>query len=270
MGRRVDVDLAPLGEQLAGQRVELGDPLDLVAEELHPHETVLGGRLELERVASNAEAGTRDLRVVALVLEVDEVAQDRVPTILAALPQSQHGRTVVHRCTQAVDAGDAGHDDHVPPLEKRVRGRVAQLVDLVVAARILLDVRVRARQVGLGLVVVEVADEVLDSVVRKERPELRVQLGGERLVVGQDERGLAVAGDDIGHRPGLAAAGHAHQCLMAHAAAKTLGQAVDRLGLVSGWLEVGNESKVGHRSSQVYRGGCQEPSGTRPESPRWG
>ena len=38
VGRRVDVDLLALGQQLAGQRVELGDPLDLVAEELDPDE----------------------------------------------------------------------------------------------------------------------------------------------------------------------------------------------------------------------------------------
>ena len=43
-------------------------------------------------------------------------------------------------------------------------------------------------QVRLRLVVVEVADEVLDGVVREEVAELGVELGGERLVVGEDER----------------------------------------------------------------------------------
>ena len=55
MRRRVDVGLLALGEELAGQRVELGDPLDLVAEELDPDQGLLGGRLELERVAADAE-----------------------------------------------------------------------------------------------------------------------------------------------------------------------------------------------------------------------
>ena len=47
-------------------------------------------------------------------------------------------------------------------------------------------------QVRLGLVVVEVADEVLDRVVREELAELRVQLGRQRLVVGQHQRRLVV------------------------------------------------------------------------------
>ena len=63
--------------------------------------------------------------------------------------------------------------------------------------RVLLDVRVAPGQVRLGLVVVEVADEVLDRVVREELAELGVELGGERLVVGEDERRLLVRLDGL-------------------------------------------------------------------------
>ena len=132
VGRRVDVDLLALGQQLAGQRVELGDPLDLVAEELDADERLLGRRLELERVAADPETGAGQGRVVALVLEVDEVAQDGVAPVLAAGPQLEHGRAVVDRGAEAVDAGHGRDDDHVAPLEQRVRRGVAEPVDLVV------------------------------------------------------------------------------------------------------------------------------------------
>ena len=104
VGRRVDVDLLALGQELAGQRVELGDPLDLVAEELDPDEGLLGRRLELQGVAADPEPRPSQGRVVALVLEVDEVAQDGVAPVLAAGPQLEHGRAVVDRGAQAVDA----------------------------------------------------------------------------------------------------------------------------------------------------------------------
>ena len=104
VGRRVDVGLLALGQELAGQRVELGDPLDLVAEELDPDEGLLGGRLELEGVAADPEPRTAERRVVALVLEVDEVAQDGVAPVLAADPQLEDGRAVVDRGAEAVDA----------------------------------------------------------------------------------------------------------------------------------------------------------------------
>ena len=65
---------------------------------------LLGRRLELERVAADAEPGAAERLVVALVLEVDEVAQDRVAPVLAADPQLEHRRAVVDRRAQAVDA----------------------------------------------------------------------------------------------------------------------------------------------------------------------
>ena len=195
VGGREHRQLLALGEQLAGERVQLRDPLDLVAEELDPDDDLRAGRSDLERVAADAEASARERGVVALVLEIDEVAQDRVPPVVAARPQLEDRGAVVDRRAQAVDARHGRDDDHVAALEQGVGRGVAQPVDLLVPARVLLDVRVRPRQVRLGLVVVEVADEVLDRVVREELAELGVQLGRKRLVVGEDERRLLVALD---------------------------------------------------------------------------
>ena len=75
-----------------------------VAEELDPDERLLRGRLELEGVAADPEPGTAQRLVVALVLEVDEVAQDGVAPVLAADPQLEDGRAVVDRRAEAVDA----------------------------------------------------------------------------------------------------------------------------------------------------------------------
>src|SRR5437773_1407446 len=78
------------------------------------------------------------------------------------------------------------------------RGRVPQALDLVVDRAVLLDVRVRGREVRLGLVVVVVGHEVLHPVVREELAELVGQLRRQRLVRGDDERGLL----DLLDRPG--------------------------------------------------------------------
>ena len=76
-------------------------------------------------------------------------------------------------------------------MKQRRGGGVAQAVDLVVDGRVLLDVEVLRGHVGLGLVVVVVADEVLDGVVGQELAELVAELGRQRLVVGDDQRRLA-------------------------------------------------------------------------------
>ena len=108
VGRRVDVDLLALGEQLAGQRVELGDPLDLVAEELDPDERLLGGRLELERVAADAEPGAASAAAsLRWYWRSTRWRRTRVAPVLAADPELEHGRAVVDRRAEAVDARHA-------------------------------------------------------------------------------------------------------------------------------------------------------------------
>ena len=54
--------------------------------------------------------------------------------------------------------------------------------------RILFDESVGAGNVGFGLIVIEVADEIFDRVLGKEPFELRVKLRRQGFVVGDDQR----------------------------------------------------------------------------------
>ena len=147
---------------------------------------------------------------------------------------------------QAVDARDRGHHDDVAPGEQGQRGRVAQPVDLVVDRRVLLDVGVARGDVGLGLVVVVVADEVLDPVVGEELAELVGQLGGQGLVGRDHERGPLDLLDGPGDGGALARAGDAEQGLEAVAPRDAVGQPVDGPRLVAGGGEVGDHLELGH------------------------
>src|SRR5207237_1738524 len=104
--RGVDVDPVALREHLAGERVELGDALDLVAEELDADREVLVRRVDLERVAPHAELAADEALVVPLVLDVDQVAEDRIAAHPLALHQPDGDRAVVDRRPEAVDARD--------------------------------------------------------------------------------------------------------------------------------------------------------------------
>ena len=123
---------------------------------------------------------------------------------------------------------------------------MAQLVDLLVDLGFFLDVEVVARHIRLGLVVVVVGDEVLDRVLGQQLAELGVQLRGQRLVMGQHQRRPLQLLDDMGHHEGLAGAGGAEQRLMLLAAAQPVDELRDRLRLVAGRLEVGDDLKVWH------------------------
>ena len=171
--------------------------------------------------------------VVALVLDLDELAQNLVAIhALAPLERQQHA-VIGFRRAEAVDTRDAGDDDDVTALEQRPRGRQPHAVDLVVDGGLFLDVGVAGRDVGLRLVVVVVADEILHRVLRKEAAELLKELRGERLVMGHDQRGPVHRGHDLGHAEGLARPGNAEQHLVLVPAVQSLDELRDGVDLVA-------------------------------------
>ena len=153
----------------AGQRIELVDRFELLAEEAEPPGPVLEmGRPQLERIAAHPEVAALEALVVAAVLLRDEIGDHLALVVgLAGDQILGHGAVGLDR-TDAVDAGDRGDDDHVVTLEQRPGGRVAHPVDLLVDLGFLLDVGVGAGDVGLGLVVVVIRHEILDRVLREE------------------------------------------------------------------------------------------------------
>ena len=75
--------------------------------------------------------------------------------------------SVIVRRAEPVDARDAGDDDHVVPADQGARRGEAEALDLLVDRGVFLDVDVALGDVGFGLVVVVIADEVADGVVGK-------------------------------------------------------------------------------------------------------
>ena len=139
--------------------------VDLVAEELHADAVGGVGGKDVHRVAAYAEGSWGVVEVVAGVLGGDEPV-DEVAAPLALTDLEADGEVaVLGRLAEAVYAGYGCDDDHVAAGDERVGGGEAVALDLVVDGRVLLDIGVRLGNVRLGLVVVVVGDEVLDSVL---------------------------------------------------------------------------------------------------------
>jgi hypothetical protein len=102
------------------------------------------------------------------------------------------------------------------------------------------DIGVRARDVGLRLEVVVVADEILDRVVREEALHLAIELRGQRLVGREDQRRPLHGFDHLGHREGLSGTGDAEQHLV------PLGGVHARMSssMARGWSPLGENGLV--------------------------
>ncbi len=241
---RIDADMVEVGDLFPRQRVELGDLLDLVAEEADPpgHIFIVRGE-DFEAVAAHAEIAARERLVVALVLECDELADDlAVVDALPFLEVEDHRRIGLDR-PDAIEARYRGDDDHIVAFEQRARRRVAHAVDRLVHRAFLLDIGVRPRHIGLGLVIVVIADEIFDRIVREEALEFAVELRREDLVRREDQRGALQLVDDLRHGEGLARTGDAEQHLVALAVERRGNEFADRRRLVAGGFIVANQFK---------------------------
>ncbi len=243
--RRVDGALVELGDGVAGERVDLADPLDLVAPELDPDRLLRVGREDLDRIAPDPEGALLEGDVVPAVLDPHQLGEHLVASPLFAPRHGHHQLAILDRIAQPVDGAHGGDDDHVLPLHQARRGAEPKALDVLVDRGVLLDVHVGGRDVGLGLVVVVVADEVLDRVPGQELAQLAVELGRQSLVVGQDQRRLAVVGDGVSQGHGLARPGDTEERLISVSPAKPGGQLGDGLGLVAGGLKRGDDLEVG-------------------------
>ena len=217
------------------------DRLQRVAPELDTTGEFVVRGPDVDGIAADAKLSPLQRQVAPLVVHGDELLEQLVAGELRAGGEPHHHRPVVVRRTEAVDARHARHHHHVAAADEGAGGREPQSVDLLVDRGILLNIDVALRNVGLGLVVVVVADEVVDGVVREEVTKLGIQLGSERLVVREHERGPAHAGDHVGHREGLARAGHPHQHLRGPSVGDPADERIDRGRLVARGLVGGDE-----------------------------
>ena len=81
---------------------------------------------------------------------------------------------------------------------------MAQLLNFVVDIGILLNISVRRRHICLRLIIVVVGDKIFYRVLRKKLLEFAMQLGCQRLVMGNNKGRFLYLLDNICHGKGLA------------------------------------------------------------------
>jgi hypothetical protein len=111
---------------------------------------------------------------------------------------------------------------------------------------LLVDVQVKTRDIGFWLILIVVADEILDGVTREEFFEFGVELGGERLIMGKHERGSLKLLNDMSHGEGFARTGCAEQGLILVAPDDAFNELFDGFWLVASGLEIRDNLKFWH------------------------
>ena len=191
------------------------------------------GRKNIDGVTPHPEGAAREIHVVALVLHAHQL-NDHV-ALAQLVPRTQrHDHLVVGLgLADTVNRRHRGHDHHIAPLQHALGAGQTHLLNVLVDGRVFFNEQVALGHIGLGLVVVVVADEVLHRVFGEKLAELAVELRRQRFVGRKHNGRAAQAGNHIGHGEGLARTGHPQQGLKYLAVVHALHQLVDGLGLVA-------------------------------------
>ena len=195
-------------------------------------------RKDVDRIAPYAKRTAQKLHVIALVLHLDELADEILAFLRVSRAQNQSHLCVAFGLADAVDGRDRRHDHRIATFENGFGGCKPHLFDMLIDGRILFNEKIARRHISFGLIVVVVGNKVFDSVVREELTHFTVELRRKRLVGRHHDGWYSQARNDVSHRKGLARPGNAQKRLRAVALPKAFGKFGNRRRLITGRIEL--------------------------------
>lgn len=117
----------------AGERIDLCDSVDLIAEKLHA-DGVSGGacRENLNRIPSYAEFVSDKIDIISFILYGNQFGNQCIARILRAVSQRNNHVSVIDRVADGIDARNGCNDDHISSFRKRGGSAVAEFIDLLI------------------------------------------------------------------------------------------------------------------------------------------
>ena len=189
MAVRIEFNRLKLFALFARQRIDLDHFLNLIPE----HHQAPGDAFQMrgenfDRVAFDAKIAAPEGDVVALVLQIDQRGEKRLSLHLLPLHKSENHPLIGFSRADAVNAGHRRHDNHIVAFQQRARRRMAHAVELFIHHGFFFDIGVRARDIGFGLIVIVIADEIFDGVIREKRFHFSIQLRRQCFIGRKDQR----------------------------------------------------------------------------------
>ena len=230
---RVYKDLLLPGKLLAGYRVYVAYILYHVTEEFEANRKGLVRRMKLNHVSAHPERAPLKINVVPRILQVGKPAKQFISVYAIAAPNDYHTGLIILRRAQPENTRNRRNNDTIFPCRKTRGGGKTQPVKVGVLRCVLFYVYVTLRDISFRLVIVVIAHEILDGIIRKKLFELFVQLCRQRLIVRYHKHRQVKSGDGMSHCERLAGAGNSHQGLESFAAAQTFYEPLNGLRLVT-------------------------------------
>ena len=206
---------------------------------------------KLERVADSAQLPRIQVGIHPLEVDVNEFSNERCAIFNTTLHNLHVHLLIFLGRAKAVDSGDRSDNNDIFSYEQGLCRGVTQAINLGINHRLLLDIRVRVRDVCLRLIVIIVRNKIMHCVLGEELSILLCELGRECFIVRENKRRLIIFRDNICHRKRLPASSDTEERLMPHSRRKSFFKFLNRLRLIPRWHPWRVEFEVSHDNSCV-------------------
>ncbi len=167
-----------------GQDIDLTDPVNLISEKFDPHRQIrFVCRNDLDRVSPDPEASPLKIHFVSGILNIDQGTDHLIPILFHSRAKRNHHSHIIIRGTQTVNTGNAGYNNDIPAFNQGCRRRQTQLVDLLIDRRILGNISIRRRYIGLRLIIIVIGNKEFNRIFRKEFLEFAIKLRCKCFIV---------------------------------------------------------------------------------------
>ena len=194
-------------QNMTGQVVHSSYGLKCVAEKFYADTAAGIGGDQVDYVSSNPEITPCQGNVIPSVLHSHKLHEKQVTGYGITGLQTKTRVYEIHGITQTVQTAHRSNHDYILPAQKACGGPQTKSVQFLVKACVLFDEHVPGRKICFRLVVIVVADEILNSIFRKESGQLAEQLGGQGLVVTDHKDRQVHPLDDGCHGKGFSGTG---------------------------------------------------------------
>lgn len=226
--------LLKVGEGVGRGGVDGFNALDLVAKEGEAEGVIFVGHKDIYGVSLDTKAASVELHLVADILRILKLAHEGGGRNELTYCNFNNSAKEIVGVAQTIEAGDGGDDDDVPSARHECHGGAeTQLVEFLIYGQVFFYIGIGGGNVGLGLIIVVVRDEVLNGIVWEEGFELLIELGRQSLVVAEHKGWLVGLSNDIGNGESLARARDTEQGLMTFATVDAIDELAYGLGLVA-------------------------------------
>ena len=220
------------------ERVKFTDSVYLIAKELHTNcEFIIIGQVNVHNIPADAELVANEIYIISFILQFNQTCAELITIHLHSRAQTDDHAAVINGIAQRVNAGDTRHNNHVAAFRKCRRSGMAETVNLIIDCAVFFNIGICRRNIGLRLIIVVVADEILHRIVREKAAHLSTDLAGQCFVWFQNKGRTVASGNDVCHGESFAGAGNAEKRLCLIPGLQSFYQRINRLRLVSGGLK---------------------------------